>query len=406
MAIKHHTIPPAGTINAIDEPQWAESHDIDAGGLVFNDATVQTTAFAVPGSTTQVIFNNAGALGASVTLTYATSTRTLVVGGGGALTGGIVVAGATGATSLGNTLTIRGGPGGATSGIGGALNLYGGVPTLGAGGDVNIASADGVGAGKSAGTVNISGGLAGSGSANGGGVNLIAGNSTGSGRPGSFTLNAGNANGNADGGSFSATGGVGGITGAGGSATFSGGSAGSSGDGGSITFNGGACIDVNKTGGSINFNGGSSTFFDSPNYGGNISFVCGFGDVQANDGIFRVRSGQGTLVCKSDTNANFITGQACADQSAFIDTTAGDRTIPSSISTYISNAGAQVAVTLTMPTSPIDGQIIEILSVATITTLTFAAAGTISDTYAAILHAGQALRYRYNAALTSWFRLI
>lgn len=48
MAIKHHTIPPAGTSNAIDQPQWAEGHDVDSGGITFNDTSVQTTAWAGP----------------------------------------------------------------------------------------------------------------------------------------------------------------------------------------------------------------------------------------------------------------------------------------------------------------------------------------------------------------------
>lgn len=46
MAIKHHTIPPLGTVDAIDQPQWAEAHDIDSGGLTFSDSSVQTTAAA------------------------------------------------------------------------------------------------------------------------------------------------------------------------------------------------------------------------------------------------------------------------------------------------------------------------------------------------------------------------
>ena len=39
MSIFHRTIPPAGTANAIDQPQWAESHIVDSAGIAFSDGS-------------------------------------------------------------------------------------------------------------------------------------------------------------------------------------------------------------------------------------------------------------------------------------------------------------------------------------------------------------------------------
>lgn len=61
MAIKHHTILPQGTIGAIDQPQWAEGHDVDAGGITFNDGTVQTTAGGPVGTARATSALSAGA---------------------------------------------------------------------------------------------------------------------------------------------------------------------------------------------------------------------------------------------------------------------------------------------------------------------------------------------------------
>jgi len=44
MGIYHQTIPAIGTANAIDQPQWAQSHVVDSSGVVFNDGSVQTIA--------------------------------------------------------------------------------------------------------------------------------------------------------------------------------------------------------------------------------------------------------------------------------------------------------------------------------------------------------------------------
>jgi len=44
MGIYHQTIPAIGTANAIDQPQWAQSHVVDAAGITFSDSSVQTSA--------------------------------------------------------------------------------------------------------------------------------------------------------------------------------------------------------------------------------------------------------------------------------------------------------------------------------------------------------------------------
>jgi hypothetical protein len=45
MGIYHATIPPVGTIGGVDQPQWAQAHIVDSGGITFADSTVQTTAY-------------------------------------------------------------------------------------------------------------------------------------------------------------------------------------------------------------------------------------------------------------------------------------------------------------------------------------------------------------------------
>jgi hypothetical protein len=100
-----------------------------------------------------------------------------------------------------------------------------------------------------------------------------------------------------------------------------------------------------------------------------------------------------------DTNGNFITLFAHADQSAFTDITTGNRTVPSNISTYISNAGAQSSIIISAPATPIDGQVLEVLTVAALTTCTILG-------FSLTLSAAQGVRFRYKAALTTWFQLI
>ena len=60
MSILHATIPPAGTQGAIDEPQWAQAHVVDAGGITFSNSSVQTTAgIALPSYFTSALSSGA-----------------------------------------------------------------------------------------------------------------------------------------------------------------------------------------------------------------------------------------------------------------------------------------------------------------------------------------------------------
>ncbi len=320
-------------------------------------------------ATGQVLYNKTGVITSGSAFAWNDTTNTLNLGV--FATPAVITAAAGAAVSTGSPITIQAGPGGATSGAGGLLTLKGGITNSGAGGGLTMTTG-------AAATVNQLGGA--------------------------FTITCGAGFGTGHGGNFQCTGGLGGATAAGGSITFTSGAGGAtSGAGGAINFTGG-----NATGGG---NGADITFRSGGGVGGgnrcgNVIFIPDAGSVGVANGIISLNVAGGNFVAGTDVLGNFLNTQALGDQSASTDTTIGNRTIPNNISTYISNAGAQAAVTLTMPTTPIDGQIIEVLSVSTITALTFAAAGTISDTYAATLLAGQGVRYRYNATLTSWFRLV
>jgi hypothetical protein len=90
-----------------------------------------------------------------------------------------------------------------------------------------------------------------------------------------------------------------------------------------------------------------------------------------------------------------------------VDSTGANAQLPNNIAAYILEpAGPVAAITLTLPATPYNGQVQEICTTQTITTLTIAAAQTLADAFAAALNAGQGLRYRYNLALATWFRII
>lgn len=72
----------------------------------------------------------------------------------------VIPGAAASATSIGNTTTIQGGPGGSTSGAGGAVSIIGGTPVSGAGGAVTVAGAGGVGTNQNGGNLTIQGGAA------------------------------------------------------------------------------------------------------------------------------------------------------------------------------------------------------------------------------------------------------
>lgn len=89
------------------------------------------------------------------------------------------------------------------------------------------------------------------------------------------------------------------------------------------------------------------------------------------------------------------------------DATGANAQLPNNVSTYILDpVGPVAALSLNLPLTPYNGQTQDICATQTITTLTITAAQTIADAFAAALNAGQAIRYRYNLALTSWFRVL
>lgn len=95
-----------------------------------------------------------------------------------------------------------------------------------------------------------------------------------------------------------------------------------------------------------------------------------------------------------------------APYTVVLDATGANAQIPNQIAAYILNPVAPVAaLTLTLPATPVNGQVQEIDTTQTITTLTVAATQTLGDTFAAALNAGQGLRYRFNLGLNAWFRL-
>jgi hypothetical protein len=88
------------------------------------------------------------------------------------------------------------------------------------------------------------------------------------------------------------------------------------------------------------------------------------------------------------------------------DSSGANAVLPNKISTYILDpVGPVVALTLTLPPNPVNGQTQDICTTQTITTLTFASTQIVLDAFAAQLIAGDGLRYRFNAFLNTWFRL-
>lgn len=111
-----------------------------------------------------------------------------------------------------------------------------------------------------------------------------------------------------------------------------------------------------------------------------------------------------------DANGNFISLQAVADQSKSVQvpTTGFSITIANNISTLILNpAGTLSSGTVTMPATPIDGQIIRIASSQIITALTISpnSGQTMADAFSTTLGAGSGKGYIYHLAGTVWFTL-
>lgn len=209
------------------------------GGLI--SVTVGGSVTNPAGNNTDIQFNDSGAFGGSDAFTFNKTTNVVTLGAIG--TAGTIISPATSASSVGLTLTVQGGPGGATSGAGGALSLKGGVPVDGQGGGVSINAQNGA-------TITAT-------SQSGGAVGFTGGNGI--------------------------------LGGNGGAATMTSGNGGATGNGGTVLISAGAGGGTSGNGGSISFSGGGSTNGN----GGNISFTCGNGGGTGNNGGITFAGGTG-----------------------------------------------------------------------------------------------------------------
>jgi len=110
-----------------------------------------------------------------------------------------------------------------------------------------------------------------------------------------------------------------------------------------------------------------------------------------------------------DANGNFITVKAVADQSKSVQvpTTGFSITVADNISALILNpAGTLATGTITMPATPIDGQIIRFSSSQTITALTVSAnSGQTISGAPSTMGATLPFAYIYHLAGTNWYRI-
>lgn len=110
-----------------------------------------------------------------------------------------------------------------------------------------------------------------------------------------------------------------------------------------------------------------------------------------------------------DANGNFITKKAVSDQSYSLQvpTTGFSITIADNTSALILNpAGTLATGTVTMPATPIDGQIVRVSSSQIVTGLTVSAnSGQTISNAPTTLAAGAGFGYIYNVSGTNWFRL-
>lgn len=126
-----------------------------------------------------------------------------------------------------------------------------------------------------------------------------------------------------------------------------------------------------------------------------VASVLGFSTVSAARGSF-------------DANGNFITLFATADQSKSVQTptTGFSITIGNNTSTlYLTPAGTLATGSIALPTTPIDGQQVQVGSSQIITALTVTSSQTINNAPTTIGTAGSGFKYIYHLATTTWLRL-
>ncbi len=169
------------------------------------DGNWATPTGAAAGSDTQIQFNNAGAMGASSKFKWVDSTSVLTFGSSSAANT-IIADTALTTTSGGQSISLKGGPGGSTSGNGGAISIVGGtstsgqggnvsinggVPAAGNGGNVTVTASSGIGTNQTGGNASLFSGNS-VGTSNAGAINISAGVAAGSGTGGNVNLSAGN----------------------------------------------------------------------------------------------------------------------------------------------------------------------------------------------------------------------
>lgn len=191
--------------------------------------------------------------------------------------------------------------------------------------------------------------------------------------------------------------------------TVSGGDGGAtSGNGGSVTVIGGAPTDGN--GGSVAIQGRNAATTTAANRTGgfvDITAGAGTGSGAAGDISFNVNAtNKARLV---GATGNFFLKNAFADQSYSLQvpTTGFTITIGDNISGLLLNpAGTLATGTVTMPATPIDGQIVRIATSQTITALTISAnSGQTIATATTTLALGRGVQFIYQLSGTKWYQL-
>lgn len=350
--------------------------------LLFDTAGNVTCSAALTfDPTTSIVVLGSQALPATLTTgTSATTGTPLTItaasgGASGSAGGAIAVTGGTGnaaGVAAGGTITMTGGLGGTTQGNGGAVNINGG-------------SAQATASAASGGAVNISGGTGGTGTTGNGGA---------------LTFNTGTASGS--------------VTGNGGAATFAtrGGStaATTTANAGNLSFttgNGGASATTTANGGNITFTAGNGGAAAATAAGGTITLSSGTGVATSQNGTLVLKqAGVNWLI--SDVNDNVISLGAPADQGFSRQTpaTGFSITVPNNTSHLVLHpAGTLATGTVVLPSAPINGQALEVLTDQTITALTVSPnAGQTLVNAPTTLVAGTAFSYFFCTADAEWYR--
>ena len=344
--------------------------------VVQGGTTIQTTPAA--------FFTPAGDLGGT------RLSQTLIQAS--ALTGNLTTAAAATVTSNGRNTTLAAGPGGSTSGNGGALTLTAGTVTAGTGGSASLIATDGVGTNK-----------------NGGSVTLQAGAKTGTGTYGQINFGLGTGGLALQTDSFGTT-----FTLA---STTSGGSIhvnANDGAGSFIVFT--ASDEVDTVANQINFTTDIGFNISSAADGANYTWLFGTGsnwEVDSDTILFVDSTGShapqhtwlGALVINTDNSVT--TEAATANTGGSFQTPSTGFTITIANATTFLNldpSGTLLAGTINLPAAPIDGQIVEVSSTQTVTTLTVSGNGHTIKNAPTTIAAGTGFSYRYHLANTTWYR--